>query len=161
MKPTDVKIPDLGPCKIETPIKDTVSAGECTFSFVTDDDRIFFSDSVKAYKHVTGLGESAPTLELAGPRCKIYFDPPKSRAAIVTCGGLCPGINDVIRGIVMELYYRYGVKKICGIRYGYQGFVAKYGHDILELTPSHVSEIHKWGGTILASRRTFFPGDSI
>ena len=35
----------------------------------------------------------------AGPREKIYFKPEQVKAAIVTCGGLCPGLNDVIRQV--------------------------------------------------------------
>lgn len=57
-----------------------------------------------------------------GPRKNIYFQPDSVKAAIVTCGGLCPGLNDVIRGIVMSLYYNYGVKEVFGIKFGYRGF---------------------------------------
>jgi 6-phosphofructokinase 1 len=92
-------------------------------------------------------------MERAGPREMIYFDPSKTRAAVVTCGGLCPGINNVIRSLVMTLNYRYGVKKILGIQYGFQGFNPEYGHDFVELTPKKVSNIHQFGGTILGSSR--------
>jgi 6-phosphofructokinase 1 len=88
-----------------------------------------------------------------GPREQLYFDPPKTTAAIVTCGGLCPGLNDIIRGIVMELYTRYGVTRIYGIRYGYEGLVPRYGHVPLTLRPESVSTIHNFGGTILGSSR--------
>jgi 6-phosphofructokinase 1 len=93
------------------------------------------------------------SFEMAGPREKIYFDPPKTTAAIVTCGGLCPGLNDIIRGIVMELHTRYGVSKIFGIRYGYEGLVPRYGHVPIYLRPDSVSTIHTFGGTILGSSR--------
>lgn len=93
------------------------------------------------------------SIEVAGPREKIFFDPTKTKAAIVTCGGLCPGINDVIRAIVMELYYRYGVKNILGIRYGFKGLIPRYRYDVLELTPGLVKDIHTLGGSILASSR--------
>ena len=83
----------------------------------------------------------------------IFFDPPKVRAAVVTCGGLCPGINDVIRAIVMELYYRYGVKNIIGIMYGFQGMIPRYGYDVKELSPDIVKDIHTLGGSVLASSR--------
>ena len=66
------------------------------------------------------------SVEVAGPREKIFFDPSKTKAAIVTCGGLCPGINDVVRTLVMELYHRYGVRNIMGIRYGFQGLIPKF-----------------------------------
>ncbi len=91
--------------------------------------------------------------EEAGPREKVYFDPPKTKCALVTCGGLCPGLNDVIRSIVMEAHHHYNVAATIGIRYGLQGFIPKYGHDIMELTPEKVTSIHEFGGTILASSR--------
>jgi 6-phosphofructokinase 1 len=93
------------------------------------------------------------SLEIAGPREHIFFDPSKTKAAIVTCGGLCPGINDVIRSIVMELYYRYGVQNIVGIKYGFQGLIPRYRHEMMELTPEEVDDIHTHGGSILSSSR--------
>jgi 6-phosphofructokinase 1 len=91
--------------------------------------------------------------EKAGPRQFIYFEPPKTKAAIVTCGGLCPGLNNVIRSIFLELYYHYGVRDILGIKYGYKGLNPNSGYDAIELTPKIVSEIHKLGGSILGSSR--------
>src|ERR1700726_481214 len=98
-------------------------------------------------------GLSPLNFEMAGPREKIYFDPAKTSAAIVTCGGLCPGLNDIIRGIVMELYHRYGVTRIFGLRYGYEGLIPRHGHVPLALRPESVSTIHTFGGTILGSSR--------
>jgi len=91
--------------------------------------------------------------EKAGPREKLYFDSSKVKCAIVTCGGLCPGINDVIRAIVMDAYHHYHVASVIGVRYGLQGFIPKYGHDIVELTPKNVSNYHVFGGTELGSSR--------
>ncbi|MGE4264762.1 MAG: ATP-dependent 6-phosphofructokinase [Desulfovibrio sp.] len=91
--------------------------------------------------------------EKAGPRGKMYFDSSKVKCAIVTCGGLCPGINDVIRAIVMDAYHHYHVASVIGVRYGLQGFIPKYGHDIVELTPKNVSNYHVFGGTELGSSR--------
>ncbi len=99
--------------------------------------------------------------EEAGPREKIYFDPSKTKCAIVTCGGLCPGINDVIRSIVMEAHHQYRVAATIGIRYGLQGFLPEYGHEIWELTPDNVSEIHEFGGTILGSSRGHQPPEEV
>jgi 6-phosphofructokinase 1 len=90
---------------------------------------------------------------LAGAREKIYFDPSKLRCALVTCGGLCPGLNDIIRSIVLELYHLYGVNNIYGIRYGLEGFIPKYSHDVIELKPSSVTSILDMGGSILGSSR--------
>jgi len=91
--------------------------------------------------------------EAAGPRRRIFFDPAKTRAAVVTCGGLCPGLNDVIRGVTMVLWHRYGVRRILGIRYGYEGMVESSGVPPLTLTPELVEDIHQHGGTILGSSR--------
>ena len=90
---------------------------------------------------------------MAGPRQKIYFDGGMVRAAIVTCGGLCPGINNVIRTLVMELHYRYCVRSILGIRYGFRGFIPKLGYEPIPLTPDFVKDIHEKGGSILSSSR--------
>ena len=73
--------------------------------------------------------------------------------AIATCGGLCPGTNDVIRAIVLELHHLYKVRHIYGVRYGFQGFIPKYGHDLVDLTPEVVANIHTFGGTVLSSSR--------
>lgn len=97
------------------------------------------------------------SLEMAGARKKIFFEPAKTRAAIVTCGGLCPGLNDVIRGVVKDLNYWYGVSDILGIRFGYNGLSASPLHPPIPLTPEFVEDIHLSGGTILGTSRGF-PG---
>ncbi|XP_029127292.1 ATP-dependent 6-phosphofructokinase 3 isoform X1 [Cajanus cajan] len=86
----------------------------------------------------------------AGPRQRVYFEADDVQAAIVTCGGLCPGLNTVIRELVCALYHMYGVKKILGINGGYKGF---YAHNTISLTPKNVNDIHKRGGTVLGSSR--------
>ena len=151
----DLSIENLGPCKIENPLK---KVSRC---YVTDDVRVCLHLDESYLEKCFEEGKKPLTLEVAGPRPYIYFDPSKVRAAIVTCGGLCPGINDVIRSIVFTLYFSYGVHHIFGIRYGLQGFIPKYGHDILELTPQVVSNIHELGGTILGTSRGHQPIDEI
>jgi len=84
---------------------------------------------------------------------KIYFDPTKVTAGLVTCGGLCPGLNNVIRSIVLGLHHSYGVRSIFGIKYGLQGFISDYGHPLINLTPDTVQDIHEQGGTLLGSSR--------
>jgi len=91
--------------------------------------------------------------ELAGPREKLFFDPKNTCAGIVTCGGLCPGLNNVIRSIFLELHYAYGVKKVLGFRGGYQGLDPFKGKEPLVLTPEFVNRIHKEGGTVLGTSR--------
>ena len=114
--------------------------------FINDDTRLFHKPFLDKYKE-------EETFELAGPRKYLYFDPKKVRSAIVTCGGLSPGFNDVIRSIVMESTYRYGMDSVLGIRYGYNGLNEDNKLRPLRLTPGHVSNIHKQGGTILGSSR--------
>lgn len=149
MDAASLAINALGPCKIESPFGKMLSAYSNKVSFVNDDDKVLFDCRLEAVVD----RERTLALELAGPRKKIYFDPTKTRCAIVTCGGICPGINDVVRGLTMNLYYRYGVRTIYGIRYGYQGFIPKYGHDVMDLNPDRVRDIHRYGGTILGTSR--------
>ncbi|MCX5827632.1 MAG: ATP-dependent 6-phosphofructokinase [Deltaproteobacteria bacterium] len=138
-------IQSLGKATIPSPI--TVSY------FTPDTKRILYDhDLSKLSKHCWDEGPPA-AIEVAGPREMIYYDPPKTKAAIVTCGGLCPGINDVIRAIVMELSHRYGVSNIVGIKYGFQGLIPRYGHDMMDLTTELVKDVHAVGGSILSSSR--------
>jgi 6-phosphofructokinase 1 len=113
--------------------------------FVEEDERILWDDR-------PGAGGEA-SAELAGPRRRIYFDPGATSLGILTCGGLCPGVNDVVRGLVMEAWYRYGVRRLLGLRYGFRGLVRALGHAPLELAPADVAEIHKQGGTVLGTSR--------
>ncbi len=91
--------------------------------------------------------------ELAGPRAKLFFDPKRTRAGIVTCGGLCPGLNDVIRSLFLELHHAYGVKEVLGFRGGYQGLDPAQGAEPIVLTPGFVDNIHQQGGTVLGTSR--------
>ncbi len=148
----DTSIMTLGPAKIPSPIEARAEKGEPR-CFVRDEERILVNayedDVVRAAKS----GQKPLSFERAGPRSKIYFDPSKLRCAVVSCGGLCPGTNDIIRAIVLALYYNYGVHNICGIRYGLQGFISSYGHELVDLTPESVSSIHESGGTVLGTSR--------
>jgi len=148
----DPTIGSLGEAKIPSPILKEKIAGQAQY-FVSDDDKICISVRPAEIAAKLEAGEPLPAFELAGPRRDIYFDPSKLRCAIATCGGLCPGLNDIIRAIVLELYYHYGVRNIYGIRYGLQGFISDYGHDFMDLTPAAVSLILNMGGSILGSSR--------
>lgn len=141
------EIKSLGSCKFVSPLK------KFTEVFIPDGERILYNPSLSAFKTAASHGMEDPiSIELAGPRDKIFFEPSKTRAAIVTCGGLCPGINNVIRAIVFELYYRYGVQDVFGIRYGYAGFVNSEFPPV-KLTMDMVDDIHMTSGTILGSSR--------
>ena len=121
--------------------------------FTSDEKRILLNIYLKTHADLQTPAGEPQSVEVAGPREKLFFDPAKSKAAIVTCGGLCPGINDVIRAIVMELYYRYGVGNVIGIKYGFKGILPRYRYDVKELTPELVKDIHTLGGSVLGSSR--------
>lgn len=91
--------------------------------------------------------------ERAGPRRKIFFNPAETRAALVTCGGLCPGLNNVIRSVFLELHHRYGIREVLGVRYGYAGLDPRNGFEPLTLTGESVDRIHAQGGTMLGTSR--------
>ncbi len=97
--------------------------------------------------------ENILSFEIAMPHEYIYYDPAQTNVGIVTCGGLCPGINDVIRSITYASFETYGVKNVYGFRYGYAGLTAKFNQTALRLRPEMVDEIHEQGGTILGSSR--------
>jgi 6-phosphofructokinase 1 len=147
MTPT---IESLGDCRFRSSLP---HMGRDGAKFKIDTDQIVCDD--RANREFVGDSSRGPsqTFEIAGPRDPIYFDSAKTTAAIVTCGGLCPGLNDVIRGIVMELWHGYRVTKILGIRYGYEGLLLSYGHEPLQLSPDVVSTIQIFGGTMLGCSR--------
>ena len=142
----------VGEPKIQSPIWRKKGA-KSSQNFISDRDRILIDISLEHYGKMSTAGRTPPTLELAGPRKMIYYDPSKLRCALVTCGGLCPGLNDIIRAVVLELYHHYGVRNIYGIRYGLQGFIPDYGHDLMDLSPESVVDILNMGGSILGSSR--------
>ncbi|CAL4902581.1 unnamed protein product [Urochloa decumbens] len=108
-------------------------------------------DDTVAKKIVVHKGSARGThFRRAGPRQRVYFQPGEVRAAIVTCGGLCPGLNTVIRELVCGLHDMYGVTSVLGIEGGYKGF---YASNTVDLTPRSVNGIHKRGGTVLGTSR--------
>ncbi|MBI3395946.1 MAG: ATP-dependent 6-phosphofructokinase [Spirochaetia bacterium] len=141
----DTTIATLGPCRYDTPLTSQ--------SFVKDSERVLVDADPEKVRQAMQGGGAPDSFENAGPRSKIYFDPARTSAAIVTCGGLCPGLNNVIQSLVRTLYFHYGVKTIHGIRYGFEGLVESYGHPFLPLTPDVVRDLHTKGGTILGSSR--------
>ena len=150
---SDLAVKTLGPCRIDSPLAPLLDKRVGSFHNVHESDKVLFDDTLSAMVARNQSPDALPGFEPAGPRKKIFFDPSKTRAGIVTCGGLCPGFNDVIRALAMQLYYRYGVKKVYGFCNGYQGFIAKYRRDVLDLTPEVVSHINEQGGTILGTSR--------
>jgi len=147
----DTKILSIGEPRIPSPVNNEERFTEGYF--IQDDDRVLIDVNADNISKILKAGKEISSFETAGPRSKIYFDPSKVRCALVTCGGLCPGLNDIIRAIVLELYYRYGARNIYGIRYGLQGFIPRYGHDVEALSPRSVENILDTGGSILGSSR--------
>jgi len=149
LSPEDVKVKSLGECRIDSPMGLSTVFGDGIVNYVPDDARM--PATVELSSNVPGA--EGVFFEKAGPRRKIYFDPAQTTAAIVTCGGLCPGLNNVIRSLVLQLHYSYGLKDILGIRFGYGGLDPESGFEPIALTPEFVEDIHKDGGTVLGSSR--------
>jgi len=148
----DFTVERLGECNIKSPITMSTTHGAGLANYVTDNEFIRLNTLVEAGEPEKPAGPPQ-ILERAGPREMIYFNPAHVHAGIVSCGGLCPGINDVIRAIVRCLWFRYGVKRISGISYGYKGFLPEFQFPVVSLTPDIVDDIHKLGGTFLGSAR--------
>jgi 6-phosphofructokinase 1 len=146
----DTAIKSLGECAFRSPAH---RIGPVGVKFRADDDRVLYDDSLAAFSAAAAQTIAPISFELAGPRENLFFDPPRAAAGIVTCGGLCPGLNDVVRGLVTELFERYMVTKIYGFRYGYAGLIPRYGHTPIPLKPQSIATIHTFGGSILGTSR--------
>lgn len=150
----DFTIDVLGKPTVCSPVSLSKARDDYMANYVDDDQRILYDIEGRADAPANSFAQSQ-MLEKAGPREKIYFDSTKVHAGIVTCGGLCPGLNDVIRAIVMCLWYYYGVRRISGFRYGYRGLLSRFNLPVMELRPDNVLDIHQKGGTILGSSRGY------
>jgi 6-phosphofructokinase 1 len=111
------------------------------------------SDDVRIPEHIEAGADPGLQFELAGPRANLFFDGKNTCAGIVTCGGLCPGLNNVIRSLFLELHYGYGVSEVLGFRGGYSGLDPDCGIEPIDITPEFVDSIHQQGGTVLGSSR--------
>jgi len=147
----DVLIKDLGKCLLPSPV--VAHLGEGAVMFVGAAEKVLVDDRMSVIRTHAAKSAALPAFELAGPRNKVFFDPRTVGCGIVTCGGLCPGINNVVRGLVLELVRGYGVKRILGFRYGYEGLISRFGHEPVALSAESVAHIHHQGGTILGSSR--------
>jgi len=148
-----LRVTNLGERTIESPLEELFRDTDHRHLFYSDDTRIIVDHDLRRMHGRLQNEVDIPCFEAAGPRRKIFFDPAKTVCGIVTCGGLCPGLNDVIRSVVLQAYYRYGVQRIYGIPYGFEGLNSDYGHELLNLTPEFVSTIHTFGGTALGTSR--------
>ena len=155
----DVAIRILGRCTYPSPVAERL--GDRAMNFVGESDKVLFDDRLSSLRARAATAARSPArleeetvaaFEVAGPRNSLYFDPSQLRCGIVTCGGLCPGINNVVRGIVYELTYGYGARHVFGFRYGYEGLVEDR-HMPMSLEPDVVKDIHLQGGTVLGTSR--------
>jgi len=150
----ELQVRTLGPCEFDSPLADFVANRSTNAYYVAEDDRVLLDDTISLLRSRGDAPlDEIPTFEPGGPRRKIFFDPKKTKVGIVTCGGLCPGLNDVIRAIVLELFEHYGVTDVTGFRNGYAGLVPGKAPDPVTLTPAFVETITDRGGTVLGSSR--------
>ncbi len=151
IKSDDLAIDVLGRCPLPSPV--TRHLGERGVQFVGEADKVLLDDSLSGLQAAAADLSAQPAFELAGPRDKIFFDPRTVRCGIITCGGIAPGLNNVVRGIVLELWSGYGVRQIFGFRFGYEGLIARFGHSPMTMTAESVAHIHHEGGTVLGTSR--------
>ncbi len=148
----DFKVENLGECKIHSPIELSLEHGTFRAAYVKDSSAVRYQVNVFA-DDKESLDDSSNLMEKAGPREYIYFNPQHVTAGICTCGGLCPGLNDVIRAIVRCLWNRYGVRRIKGIQFGYKGLSHDNVFPAIDLNPDIVDTIHRIGGSFLGTSR--------
>jgi 6-phosphofructokinase 1 len=153
MKYEDFLVTSLGNGNLLTPLKQGQRADSPIYKFVRDDERILYDVSMDHFNQFRQSGENPVSFEKAGPKEMIFFEPAKTKVGIVTCGGLCPGLNNVIRSLVNQLVYRYGITRILGIKYGFEGLISSYNHSVVELNAEMVSDIYLSGGTFLGTSR--------
>jgi 6-phosphofructokinase 1 len=149
----DLQVATLGACTVDSPLAKYVSGRATNEYYVGEQDRILFDDTLELLRERDLPMDEWPTFESGGPRQKIFFEPGSVKVGVVTCGGLCPGLNDVIRAVVLELRAHYQVTDVVGFRHGYAGFSRDYGYEPVQLTPAVVDKINERGGTILGSSR--------
>src|SRR3984893_18254091 len=149
----DFATDDLGECNVVSPLRST--------RFMDTSRPLLFRADIDELRAQLRAGIDPPAFELAGPRERIYFNPATLKCGIVTCGGLCPGLNDVIRSLVFCLHEKYGVAKVYGFKFGYEGLVERSALTPIELTTRKLTQINEVGGTVLGSSRGPQPVDDM
>ena len=149
----ELQIPSLGECSYPSPLAKYISGRRTNEHYVDEDDRVLYDDTVSLLEQRDLPLAQLPAFEPGGPRRQLFFPPGGTRVGIVTCGGLCPGLNDVIRGLVVELADHYGIHDVLGFRYGYAGLVSGLTPDPIALTTENVALIPDQGGTMLGTSR--------
>lgn len=149
----DLNIQRLGDCQFESHLTFQYGHPDRSISFIAEDERTLAYIDTNIINELNSHNILLPSFEKAGPRQKLFFEPGDTTSAIVTCGGICPGLNAVIRSLVNMNFYRYNNQRIYGIRYGYEGLIRELGHEVELLTPARVDTIQAEGGTILGTSR--------
>jgi 6-phosphofructokinase 1 len=150
---SQLQVSSLGPSTVASPLAMYVEGRTTNEYYVGEEDRILYDDTLELIASRGVPFDDLPTFEAGGPRQQIFFDPATTKVGVVTCGGLCPGLNDVIRAIVLELHTHYGVRDVVGFQHGYAGLIPELGHDVVTLTPESVARINERGGTVLGTSR--------
>jgi 6-phosphofructokinase 1 len=139
---SELTVSMLGPCRFPSPLR------ERAHQFVDEASRVLVSADARDLQPFLQTRQMPPSFELAGPRPSLFFDPATLTCGIVTCGGVCPGLNNVIRSVVLTLTYSYGVRRVLGFRYGYAGLAEKSGYEPMLLTSDVVDTIRQQGGKL-------------
>ena len=130
----DLTVASLGAAWYDSPLADYVAGRGTNEHYVDEDDRVVFHDTVSQLSELSRPPQMLPSFEPGGPRRRLYFRPGATKVGIVTCGGLCPGLNNVIRGLVMELARHYQVPEVTGFRHGFAGLVPDGGYEPVSYT---------------------------
>ena len=146
----DLSVSRLGDCRINSPLADLLDRRKSSTHYVDEGDQVLVDDTIGMASARDLPVAELPGFEPGGPRRHIYFEPVRTKVGIVTCGGLCPGLNDVIRGLVLELAHPYAVTDVRGYRNGFRGFLES---ETIALNASIVRDINELGGTILGTSR--------
>jgi 6-phosphofructokinase 1 len=149
----DLAVRSLGPATIASPLDGSLLHARDTVHYVAETDRVLLDDTLDMAGRRGLPARELPSFEPGGPRSRLFFEPERTRAGVVTCGGLCPGLNNVVRGLVLELYGHYGVTSVTGFRNGYLGVTRTGAKDGMTLTPETVRGINGEGGTMLGTSR--------
>ena len=148
-KPDDTHaVRRLGECRVPSPLNLSVVPGDFIPNYTPDSARVLVEVDV-----ADGVTPTAASFERAGAREHIFFEPAHTRVGIVTCGGLCPGLNNVLRSMVLELHHKYRVREVLGFRYGFEGLNPAFWTPPIPLHPADVSEVHRHGGSVLGLSR--------
>lgn len=148
LTPESLEVQTLGPRTFKSPLT-MLGRSTALNNFVRDSARV---------RYVVDLPDAQtpavdPLFEKAGPREQIFFEPEAVRAAIITCGGLCPGLNNVVRSVFLALHHNYGVPDVYGVRYGYEGLNPAFDHPLVRITSEFVEHIQEEGGSVLGTSR--------